>query len=713
MQKHWDVMRSDDAGDSWHEVSGNLPTDFGFAIDVHAHEPETIYVVPIKSDSEHFPPDGTAARLPQPHGRQRVGGTDERTCRSATATSTCCAMRWPSTRSTPAASISARQADRCTRHLMAGTLDSQSSAICRRCCRSKCRRCGRGLRAEGQGLTSRSGVIMIRVILPQHLRTLARVGSEIEIQVGGQRRCAPSSMRSRPCIRCCAARSAMTGRSAPAVRAVLRLRAGSVARSARHAAAGCRRQRHGAVPRRRGNGGGLTARLKAGLGRRARRCSGPLVSNAETADHATRDGHAGVAGPSASMAQRAGAVHRRECSRAAPSGTGRCRRRVRRAHGRRRAEESRAARSTTPCRRSTRSSAGGVNMWAPRDEFQFAWKRMTGDFILQARVEFLGTGVDPHRKAGWIVRRDDGCRLRLRGRRGARRRPDRRCSTGARRARSPSRSSCPIKGADVIQIERAGGTYTFSAARYGEPFTTAQIADVDLGDDVMVGLALCSHNPDVTERAVFRDVRIIRPAPADFVPYRDFIGSVLEILDVESGHRQEIFRSEQPFEAPNWTRDGGGADLQPQRPRRGLGRPVPLRPADAAVHADRHRRRQPQQQRPRALVRRHDARHQRSEPVRRRAVDRVHGAGRRRHAEAHHDRVAVVPARLVARREAADLHGRAQRRVRHLQHPVGRQRPGGQADRLSRGSTTARSTRPTGSTSTSTRCAAARCRSGA
>ena len=58
MQKHWDVMRSDDAGDTWHEVSGNLPSDFGFPIDVHAHEPETIYVVPIKSDSEHYPPDG-------------------------------------------------------------------------------------------------------------------------------------------------------------------------------------------------------------------------------------------------------------------------------------------------------------------------------------------------------------------------------------------------------------------------------------------------------------------------------------------------------------------------------------------------------------------------------------------------------------------------------------------------------------------------------
>ena len=58
MQKHWDVLRTDNAGDDWREISGNLPTDFGFPIDVHAHEPETIYVVPIKSDSEHFTPEG-------------------------------------------------------------------------------------------------------------------------------------------------------------------------------------------------------------------------------------------------------------------------------------------------------------------------------------------------------------------------------------------------------------------------------------------------------------------------------------------------------------------------------------------------------------------------------------------------------------------------------------------------------------------------------
>ena len=88
MQKHWDVMRSDDAGESWQEVSGDLPSDFGFAIDVHAHEPETVYVVPIKSDSEHFPPEGKLRVY-----RSRTGGTSGSRSRRAsprrTATSMC------------------------------------------------------------------------------------------------------------------------------------------------------------------------------------------------------------------------------------------------------------------------------------------------------------------------------------------------------------------------------------------------------------------------------------------------------------------------------------------------------------------------------------------------------------------------------------------------------------------------------------------------
>ena len=71
MQKHWDVMRSDNAGDLWYEVSGNLPTDFGFPIHVHAHDPNTVYVVPIKSDSEHFPPEGKLRVY-----RSRTGGNE-------------------------------------------------------------------------------------------------------------------------------------------------------------------------------------------------------------------------------------------------------------------------------------------------------------------------------------------------------------------------------------------------------------------------------------------------------------------------------------------------------------------------------------------------------------------------------------------------------------------------------------------------------------
>jgi photosystem II stability/assembly factor-like uncharacterized protein len=71
MQKHWDVMRSDDGGDNWYEISGNLPSDFGFPIEVHPHEPDTVYVVPIKSDYEHVPPDGKLRVY-----RSRTGGNE-------------------------------------------------------------------------------------------------------------------------------------------------------------------------------------------------------------------------------------------------------------------------------------------------------------------------------------------------------------------------------------------------------------------------------------------------------------------------------------------------------------------------------------------------------------------------------------------------------------------------------------------------------------
>ena len=156
MQKHWDVMRSDDAGDSWREVSGNLPTDFGFPIDVHAHEPETIYVVPIKSDSEHYPPDGKLRVY-----RSRTGGNEWEALTNGLPQANCyvnvlrdamavdsldpCGVYFGTTGGQVYASADAR------RHLDADRARPAGRAV------------GRGADAA-----------MIRVVLPAHLRTLAR-----------------------------------------------------------------------------------------------------------------------------------------------------------------------------------------------------------------------------------------------------------------------------------------------------------------------------------------------------------------------------------------------------------------------------------------------------------------------------------------------------------------------------------------------------------
>ena len=200
-------------------------------------------------------------------------------------------------------------------------------------------------------------------------------------------------------------------------------------------------------------------------------------------------------------------------------------------------------------------TAAGTNMWYGRDQFHFTWKKLKGDFILRTRFAFEGKGVDAHRKAGWMVRptldadapyadaaaHGDGLTsLQFRRTKGA----------------NTEQIQLAITNADVLQFERKGNTYIFSAARYGQPFVSAQISDLDLGDEVFAGLFLCSHNGDVVEQAKFRDVRIIRPVKEGFTPYRDYIGSVLEILDVPSGKLEMIHASKQPFEAPNWTTDG-------------------------------------------------------------------------------------------------------------------------------------------------------------
>jgi TolB protein len=197
----------------------------------------------------------------------------------------------------------------------------------------------------------------------------------------------------------------------------------------------------------------------------------------------------------------------------------------------------------------------GANMWGARDEFHFVWRRLRGDFILTARASFEGRGAEAHRKLGWQVRAAlDADSPHA----GAVLHGDGLTSLQFRRARGAATEEVKFErgGDDVIQLERRGDTLVMSAARFGETFVTRSVENLPLGEEVYVGLFVCSHDKDVTERAVFRDVRVTVPAPAGLVPYRDYLGSRLEILDVASGNRRVVHAVKDSLQAPNWTRDG-------------------------------------------------------------------------------------------------------------------------------------------------------------
>jgi len=200
-------------------------------------------------------------------------------------------------------------------------------------------------------------------------------------------------------------------------------------------------------------------------------------------------------------------------------------------------------------------AGAGANIWGEQDAFHFVWKRLYGNFIVTMRAEFAGAGVNPHRKMGWMARTSLA--------------PDSPHASTAIHGdglvslqfrRTPGGTTDEVKaaltGADVVQLERKGNTYLMSAARYGEPFSTVQVIDLDLGDEIYVGLFVCSHEQDVIERAVMQNVRIVMPVAEDFHRDKDPFGSHLEILDVDSGNRKIIFSSDGIFEAPNWSRDG-------------------------------------------------------------------------------------------------------------------------------------------------------------
>jgi len=200
-------------------------------------------------------------------------------------------------------------------------------------------------------------------------------------------------------------------------------------------------------------------------------------------------------------------------------------------------------------------SSAGANIWGDHDDFHFVWRCFHGDFIVTMRAGFCDAGANPHRKLGWMARTNlDPSSAQV----CAAVHGDGLVSLQFRRSQSGQTEEvkAPLSGADVIQLERKGNTFSLSAAHYGDPFITVQASQIDLGEDVYLGLFVCSHEDEVVEKATFQDVRIVAPVKAGFDRSRDPFGSRLEILDVSSGHRQIIYSREDVFEAPNWTRDG-------------------------------------------------------------------------------------------------------------------------------------------------------------
>ena len=201
-----------------------------------------------------------------------------------------------------------------------------------------------------------------------------------------------------------------------------------------------------------------------------------------------------------------------------------------------------------------RITGSGTNMWGTTDAFHYAWKSLQGDFILRAEMAFEGEGADPHRKIGWIVReslRPDAAHVNasIHG--------DGLTSLQFRRATGAETEEvvAEMKGPDVVQLERRGNTFTLSVAHAGEPFQSVR-TELELDRELFAGLYICSHNPDVVEAATFRNVRIVKPeAPGD-TPYRDYLGSRLEVLDLQTGLRKVLAYFAHSIQAPNWTPDG-------------------------------------------------------------------------------------------------------------------------------------------------------------
>lgn len=203
----------------------------------------------------------------------------------------------------------------------------------------------------------------------------------------------------------------------------------------------------------------------------------------------------------------------------------------------------------------------GYNIWFERDEFNYVYNQISGDFVITANFEFIGEGKDPHRKVGLMVRESDEDNaahisaslhgdgltvMQWRELKGA-------------FMRDPQDEIFPPKGKyDIMQLERAGKEIIMRAAHFGEPLQFIGSHSMpELADTVLVGLFISSHHEDYLEEAKVWNVRIDKPVSEDYNPDAEgYIGCRMETMNVFSGERKVIYENENRFEAPNWMPDG-------------------------------------------------------------------------------------------------------------------------------------------------------------
>ncbi len=203
----------------------------------------------------------------------------------------------------------------------------------------------------------------------------------------------------------------------------------------------------------------------------------------------------------------------------------------------------------------------GYNIWFTRDELHYLYNKIKGDFILTANFSFVGKGVEPHRKTGWMLRAtedDDSPHISAVVHGDGLTLMQWRDFKGDSMKDPEDQIFAKGSSYEVIQIERAGKIIIMRAAHPGKPLEEIGSYEMtNLPDEIMAGLFVCSHNPDVTEEAKIWNVRIDKPVSDDYNPGKEgYLGCRLETMNVFDGMRKVIYEKSDRFEAPNWMPDG-------------------------------------------------------------------------------------------------------------------------------------------------------------